>query len=187
MTHPNLQFAYQQGVSTTTCSWAVTAVIDYFNNRNKVSLYGAAMDMSKAFDKCSWKELFTSLLKRKVDSIFLRVTLFIYRNQVCLVCWNGSFSFAFKISNSVRQGAISSAFFFIVYIDELISILKKSRIGCFIDSVYVGIFIFADDIFLLSANRSGLQAMVKTCEEFAKKKNLSVLDGSKEFILLFNN
>ena len=37
----------------------------------------------------------------------------------------------------------------------------------------VGIFIFAGDIFLLSANRSGLQYLVTLCEEFARSKNLS--------------
>ena len=168
-----LQFAYQKGVSTTTCSLAVKTVVDHFTNRKKVPLFGAAMDMSKAFDKCDWKELFPSLLKRKSDPLFLRVIFFIYKEQVCIVCWNGSFSFSFKISNSVRQGMFSSAFFFIVYINELITIIKRSRIGCYIDSVCVAIFIFADDIFLLSANRSGLQTLVTLCEDFARERNLS--------------
>ena len=44
-----LQFAYQANVSTTVCSWAVTSVVDYFNTRG-TTVYGAAMDMSKAFD-----------------------------------------------------------------------------------------------------------------------------------------
>ena len=155
-----LQFAYQPGVSTTTCSWAVSAVVEHFTKKQKVPLYGAAMDMSKAFDKCDWRLLFPTLLERKIDCVFLRVIFFIYRNQVCIVSWNGSTSFSFRITNSIDQGAISSSFFFVVYIDELITILKRSRIGCCIDSVYVGIFIFADDIFLLSANISGLQAQV---------------------------
>ena len=168
-----LQFAYQPEVSTSTCSWAVSAVVDHFTRKQRVPLYGAAMDMKKAFDKCDWKELFPTLMKRKIDCIFLRVIFYIYRNQVCIVSWNGSCSFSFSISNSVRQGAISSRFFFIIYIDELVSILKRSRIGCYIDSVYVGVFLFADDIFLLSANRSGLQSLVSMCERFAKSKNLS--------------
>ena len=48
-----LQFAYQANVSTTVCSWAVTSVIDHFN-RKGAAVYGAAMDMSKAFDMVEW-------------------------------------------------------------------------------------------------------------------------------------
>ena len=51
--------------------------------------------------------------------------------------------------------------------------LKKSKIGCYIHSVFVGAFIFADDILLLSANRSGLQALVNICQEFASERNLT--------------
>ena len=59
-----------------------------------------------------------------------------------------------------------------MYIDELLLILKRSRLGCHIDSVFYGAFIFADDIFLLSASRSGLQCLVDICHEFAARKNL---------------
>ena len=81
-----LQFAYQAETSTTVCSWAVTSVINYFNNRG-AAVYGAAMDMSKAFDMVEWAELFTTLLDRKINSLLLRLMLFIYRNQSCTVKW----------------------------------------------------------------------------------------------------
>ena len=77
-----LQFAYQANVSTTVCSWAVTTVIDFFNKKG-AAVFGAAMDMSKAFDMVEWGELFTTLLDRKVDCIYLRLMLLIYRNQSC--------------------------------------------------------------------------------------------------------
>ena len=50
---------------------------------------------------------------------------------------------------------MSSAVLFGIYIDELLEILKKSRIGCYIDGVFFGAVIFADDILLLSATRDG--------------------------------
>ena len=65
-----LQFAYQTSSSTTVCSWAVSSVIEYFNRQGS-PVYGAAMDMSKAFDMVEWTRLFTVLIKRKVDFIFL--------------------------------------------------------------------------------------------------------------------
>ena len=44
-----MQFAYQAKSSTTMCTWTVTNF-----NRNGTTVYGAAMDMSKAFDMVEW-------------------------------------------------------------------------------------------------------------------------------------
>ena len=107
-----------------------------------------------------------------MDCLFLRLMLHIYTNQRCVVKWNGSTSDQFSVSNGVRQGTISSAELFSVYIDDLIKILTKSRLGCAIDGFYYGVFIYADDILLLSASRMGLQVMVKLCEKFTAKRNL---------------
>ena len=93
-----------------------------------------------------------------------------------------TFSNLFKVSNGVRQGAVSSAILFAVYIDGLLELLKKSQLGCHIDSVFVGAFIFADDILLLSASRAGLQSLVDICNDFASSCNLKFgtnVDASK--------
>ena len=166
-----LQFGYQADTSTSMCSWTVSAVIDYYNRSNR-AVYGCAMDMSKAFDLVEWGELFTTLRSRGVDPIFLRLLLYIYRNQQCNVKWAGELSTWFSVSNGVRQGAVSSAILFSVYINNLFLILRKSRLGCHISGIFLGCFGYADDIFLLSASRSGLQAMVNLCHNFAGKKNL---------------
>ena len=166
-----MQFAYQAKASTTMCSWTVTAVVDHFN-RSGSAVYGAAMDMSKAFDLVEWSELFFTLLDRDVEPIFLRLILYIYMNQMCDVKWGDKYSTRFAVSNGVRQGAVSSAILFAVYIDKLLDILRSSGLGCHIHGVFLGAMVFADDIMLLSATRSGLQSMVDLCHEFAASKNL---------------
>ena len=59
-----------------------------------------------------------------------------------------------------------------IYIDNLIKILRKSGFGCTIHGVYFGVMIYADDIFLLSASRSGLQQMINLSHSYAAKRNL---------------
>ena len=98
--------------------------------------------------------------------------LFIYEHQSCTVKWSGAMFKEFHVSNGVRQGAVRSAILFGVYIDGLLLLLKKSRLGCHIDNVFVGAFIFADDILLLSGSRAGLQSLVNICQTFASCKNL---------------
>ena len=109
-----LQFAYQESVSSIACSWEVKVVIEHFNSRG-TPVFGAAMDMSKAFDMVDWSELFNTLIDRKVGCLYLRQILFIYENQSCNVNWCDTKCGEFTVSNGVRQSAVSSAFLFSVY------------------------------------------------------------------------
>ena len=74
--------------------------------------------------------------------------------------------------NGVRQGGVSSGIFFAVYIDQLLIRLRKSDFGCYIREVFLGAVIYADDIFLLSASRTGIEAMINISQKFAQKLNL---------------
>ena len=153
------------------CSWVATAVIEHYN-KNKKTVYGCAMDLSKAFDLVEWVELFGTLQDKNISPVFLRILLFIYSNQYCDVKWNGSSSHRFPVQNGVRQGAVSSPLLFSIYIDGLIKELRMSGLGCRMDRFFVGCLGYADDLLIMSASRSGLQSMVKICEEFAKTKSL---------------
>ena len=100
----------------------VTSVVEHFNKMG-TAVYGAAMDMSKAFNLVEWSELLLTLVQRQVNPIFLRLMFFIYTNQKCDVKWCQEFSQRFSVSNGVCQGAVSSAILFAVYIDKQISLL----------------------------------------------------------------
>ena len=128
-----LQFGFQPGASTTMCSWMVTSVIDQYIREGSV-VYGCAMDLTKAFDMVEWVALFQVLESRNVSPVFLRTLLYVYTHQSCNVGWNGSLSATFKVSNGVRQGAVSSPILFSIYIDDLFSILRGSGFGCRLNS-----------------------------------------------------
>ena len=147
-------------------SWTATTVIEHYN-RHGSTVYACAMDLSKAFDLVEWTGLFKLLREKGVSPIFLRILLIVYTNQYCDVKWNSSYSERFTVSNGVRQGAVSSPLLFSVYIDGLITLLRRSGIGCQIDTFYYGVLGYADDLLQLSASRSGLQAMVSICERSA--------------------
>ena len=166
-----LQFGFQAEASTTMCTWTVSSVIDHYLNNGR-SVYGCAMDLSKAFDMVEWKELFNTLIVRGVQRVFLRVLLYIYRNQQCDVKWGGRYSSRFLVKNGVRQGAVSSPLLFSVYIDDLFKLLRSSGFGCHISSIFFACFGYADDLLILSASRSGLQVLVNICERFARRKGL---------------
>ena len=115
--------------------------------------------MSKAFDIVKWSELFKTLLKRGIQPIFLRLLRYIYMNQLYTVKWGDKLSPHFDVSNGVRQGGVISGIFVVICIDDLLKLLRNSGLGCTIGRVFYGVVIYADDIFLLSCSRSGLQEL----------------------------
>ena len=71
------------------------------------------------------------------------------------------------MKNGKRQGAVSSPLLFCVYINDLIIQLGNLKVGCQLNCVYLGIWVYEDDIMLLSPSLSGLQLMTNVCEKFA--------------------
>ena len=68
-----------------------------------------------------------------------------------------------KINNGVRQGGMLSPVLFNLYVDTIITTLKKLEYGCHVNSLYLGCFFYADDLILLSASILELQRMLDTC------------------------
>ena len=150
------------------CTWTETTVIENYNQRGR-PLYTCAMDLSKAFDLVEWGSLFKISVAKSVSPVFLRILLIIYRNQTCDVRWNSTYSNRFKVSNGVCQGAITSPLLFIIYIDGLTVLLRRSGIGCRLDKLYYGVLGYADDLLQLSASMSGLH----TCQKLWIKSDMA--------------
>ena len=171
LTVDELQFGYQDKISTSMCTWLVVETIEYFQ-RHGSNVYACVMDMTKAFDNVKHSTLFWKLEEKGIPAIFLRLLIVMYSKQQANVKWNNNISDTFQIRNGVKQGAVLSPSLFCVYTDSLFGILRKKRTGCWIDNMFVGIVGYADDLLLLSPTMDGLQEMVKTCEEFAQVHNL---------------
>ena len=69
-------------------------------------------------------------------------------------------------------GATSGTSLFSVYMDELLSWLRKSGVGCHVGGVFAGAVGYADDLLLLAPSRSAMDKMFKLCEKYAVKTNL---------------
>ena len=68
--------------------------------------------------------------------------------------------------NGVKQGGVLSATLFCIYMDELISRLEHSGIGCYIGNEYYGYISYADDL-KLCPSINGLQKMLDICDVFS--------------------
>jgi len=159
------QFGFKKGIGCSHAIYTVKCVVDHFVNQGS-TINLCALDMKKAFDKMNWHGLFLKLMDRMLPVNALRT--FEYWFSICSTCvrWGDSFSNVIKLKCGVRQGGVLSAYFFAIYIDDIIEIIQQSRIGCRIGIISVGIFLYADDIILLAPSVSALQQMLTLCENY---------------------
>ena len=130
------------------------------------------MDMTKAFDLVKHSILFKKFLKAGLSAIFIRLLIFIYVNQFANIKWNDQLSSTFSMTNGVRQGAILSGFAYCFYMNQLFSILRKNKSGCWIRGTFFGILGYSDDSLLLAPSLDSLQEMLTICEKYAASHNL---------------
>ena len=168
----SLQFSYQKHCGTNMCTWLVVEGISYFL-RNGSEVFATFIDMKKAFDMVKHSLLFRKLIERNLPPIFTRLLIVMYISQTAKVKWENDLSDSFSITNGIKQGAVLSAILFCVYIDDLISQLRRNRTGCWVNGYYVGVIVYADDTVLLSPTLDGLQEIIHTCSTYAKNHNQS--------------
>jgi len=63
----------------------------------------------------------------------------------------------------VRQGGVLSPVLFTVYVNYVIMALSASGYGCCFHGMFVGCFMYADDLLLLSPSLCDLQLMIDLC------------------------
>ena len=116
--------------------------------------------------------MFRKIIAGGMSLIFVRLIIFIYVNQSANVRWNSIFSSSFFMKNGVRQGAVLSAIFYCIYMNNLFEILRRSKYGCWVNGEYYGILGYSDDNLVLAPSLNALQEMLKICEEYAASLDL---------------
>ena len=163
----SLQFGFQNGVGCSDALFTVKSVVDHYT-KNGCTVSVSALDISKAFDRVSLYALFSKLMERKFPKQVILVLLSWYKNNYTKVKWKDSFSDFFQPLAGVRQGGILSPFLFALYIEDILLQLKLKDKGCKIGKVYLGCFLYADDILLLSQSMVCMQSILNICCDVSK-------------------
>ena len=167
----DLQFGFQEQVSTNMCTWMVLVTIDHFTKHGS-EVFICVMDMKKAFDLVKQSKLFEKLVDRNIPPVVLRLLLDMYCKQEANVRWNNNISRSFPVSNGVKQGAVLSPRLYCIYMDDLFAEMRRRKTGCWVGDTFGGIAGYADDLLLSAPTLDGLQEMIITCEKYAVEHNL---------------
>lgn len=145
--------------------------------RNGSPVFACYMDATKAFDLVNHFTLLRKLCDRGVPSAVIKLLMVWFRTQKFQVRWENKYSRHFSVLTSVRQGSVSSPFYFAVYLDELSKLLSGCGVGCRIGGTIVNHFCFADDVVLLTTSITALKILLKICEDYASDHDLTFNPG----------
>ena len=192
----DLQFGFKKQLGCSPPLFILQQVVKYFTSRGS-TVYVTAVDASKAFDRLDHRILFDKLIRRNIPYCFVAILRDWYSKLTSVVRWNGILSTSFAVTCGVRQGGILSPFLFNVYVNELIELLRDSGYGCYVNSMFIGCLMYADDLLLLSPTVGGIQALLHICDSYGSsnnivfntKKTCSVVGNAmnNDVLLLLNN
>lgn len=158
---PN-QFGFKKRSSCGHAIYSVRKIVDqYVNSGSTVNL--CSLDLSKAFDKMNHYALFIKLMNRSIPVQVLSVLEDWL--SLCLSCvkWGSAMSRFYELKTGVRQGGVLSPILFGIFIDDIVTLVSKAGTGCKIGASCAAIFLYADDIILLSPSVFALQTLVNVC------------------------
>ena len=178
----SLQFGYKPSTGCHHAIFLLRRVIQYFNDKAS-NVYIASVDASKAFDRVNHFKLFSILIKQGLPKYFVNTLINWYSRISVRVKWSNSLSAELRVLSGVRQGGVLSGILFNLYVNNILTSLRKSDLGCHIKNLYVGCIMYADDLILLSASLLDLQNMLQICDSIGKDLGMK-FNASKSKCLL---
>ena len=89
-------------------------------------------------------------------------------------------------SKGVNQGGVLSPILFSLYLDQVVSRLRHIGMGCHMNGLFTGVFIYADDIMLLAPSRTSLTLMLEQWESFPRTHDI-LFNASKTKYMIFKH
>ena len=179
-----LQGGYQEQQDALTSCFVIDEVINHCCEDND-NVYVAYMDISKAFDTMWINGMLHKLYYNMgVTGKMWRIIRNWYTNMKEFVVVGGKSSRVYEVSQGTRQGGVLSPWLFLVFINDLIEELNNITTGVFINGVYFGSPMFADDLTMLSRMKSGLEKMLECAWDYSIKWRFT-FNSMKTIILTF--
>ena len=179
------QFGFKKKHSTDQCIYLLKEIVQMYSTLNS-SVFLCFLDASKAFDRVNHRKLFNLMKVAGIPGYIIRILVFWYSSQRMCIRWGSTHSDFFHVSNGVRQGGILSPYLFCFYVNNLSSHLNSVNTGCIVGNSCINHLMYADDLVLISPSVSGMDELLKGCEEFAAEHDV-LFNASKSVSLMYLN
>jgi hypothetical protein len=167
-----LQMGFKKDCGCKDAILSARSVINFYTSRNS-TVTACILDISKAFDRVNFYGLFLKLMDRNLPRRFIAILVYWYSFNQAVVKWGSAISYVIRLRAGVRQGGVLSPMLFNIYIDTLISKLKRARYGLCFYGIYVGCILYADDVLLMANSLHEMQCMLDICDDVINELDLS--------------
>jgi len=167
------QFDFKKGLG---CSHAINLVrntINLFNKKGSTINLGL-IDIRKAFDRSNYWGILVILQKKLINPTIIDILEHWFSLGSARIVWNNCISESVSLEAGVRQGGILSPLLFSIFIDEILSELSNSKLGCFLHGRCLNRFLYADDLLLLSPTVCDLQLLFDKCSSILDELDLQI-------------
>ncbi len=146
--------------------------------RKKQKLFIMFVDFSKAYDLIPRNKLFTVLKRLGCGMVMLGALTAMYRVTQSVVG-----TALFTTTLGVRQGSPTSCLLFIIYINELVKMIRERCMPeIFLDWLHV--LVLMDDTVLLSTSRANLLRKVEVLDQFCRDYGMTVNNDKTKFFVI---
>ena len=135
------------------------------------------IDLAKAFDTVSHASIVKGLKRKGVPEPVIGTIQQMYKKATTTLTVGGKSTRKIEINSGVKQGCPLSPLLFNLIIDELIEKLKKTNIGVEIGGERICCMAFADDLVLISENKTHMKILIEESKEFFDMKGLQANAG----------
>ena len=168
------QFGFRSGYSTIDAIFCVYSVIQNTFCKGK-RLYCCFVDYLKAFDSVNRLCLWYKIAKLGVRGKLLNVLKSMYTSVKACIRFNGFNSEYFSNNLGVMQGEVLSPILFSFYVNDFEQeFINNGDTPVEFQDITLFLLMYADDMILMSESIDGLQNMLNTLSNYAKKWGLSV-------------
>ena len=144
----------------------------------KVKLYVLFIDFSKAYDRVSRRKLIEVLRSRGCGNVMLKAIQAMYK------CTKNILKSAIISANiGVRQGSPSSCLLFVIYIDEMVRMIKNavSEDG-FLGGLHA--LLLMDDTVIVSSSRANCEAKLKAAIDYCNEYGMGINVKKTKFFVI---
>ena len=164
----NEQNGFRSGRS---CAHHVFTLINLIRNKckTKENIYATFVDFRKAFDVVNLGLLYHRLESIGIDGMLLKLIKSVYTNTRNYIRINDDLTSSLSSSKGLRQGDNLSPTLFSLYINDLISRLKKMNVGVKFGSDFINVLAYADDIVILAETEDDLQTLLNATQQWCNE------------------
>ncbi len=146
--------------------------------RKKLKLFVTFVDFKQAYDRVSRQKLFRVLCRLGCGAVMLCTLMAIYSiTESCIG------SAIILITLGVRQGSPTSCLLFIIFVDDLIRIIKE---GCGHDGFlkWLHILVLMDDTVLLATTRNNMIKKISLLQNYCHEYGMVINQSKTKFFVI---